>query len=109
MIHDRRGEALPRPYGQAMPDPYEEGYKFFLLSLYTLMKKTLSLFIAIFSLTLILSACGKKEGVGENKYGLSTRNNVVWWVAQDITNIVPYLAHDAAGQYASNLVWEPPH
>jgi ABC-type transport system substrate-binding protein len=70
------------------------------------MKKTLSLLAALLILASMLTSCGKKESTAENKYGLSTRNNVVWWVSADPTNIVPYLVHDAAGQYAYQLVWE---
>jgi ABC-type transport system substrate-binding protein len=70
------------------------------------MKKTLSLITLTIIIATTLSACGKKEATVENKYGLSTKNNVVWEVAADPTSIIPYLAHDAAGQYASQFVWE---
>jgi len=69
------------------------------------MKKSLSLVTLALFITFV--GCGKKGDTPENKYGLSTKNNVVWWVASDPTNIVPYLVHDAAGQYAYAFVWEP--
>ncbi|MEI8135062.1 MAG: ABC transporter substrate-binding protein [bacterium] len=71
------------------------------------MKKILSLTTFLMLLAITISSCGKKDGVGENKYGLSTKNNVVWWVASDPTNVIPPLVHDAAGQYASQFIWEP--
>ncbi|MDP4219301.1 MAG: ABC transporter substrate-binding protein [Bacteroidota bacterium] len=71
------------------------------------MKKSLSLFLVVSSISLLLTSCGKKGEEPGNKFGLSTKNNVVWWIAADITNIVPPLAHDAAAQYAYPLIWEP--
>jgi len=71
------------------------------------MKKTLSLFTVIILIGATLAACGKKSDSPQNKYGLSTKNNVVYWIAADITNIIPPLSHDASAQYAYPLVWEP--
>ncbi len=71
------------------------------------MKKTLSLFTLALAITFIFAACGKKGDSPENKYGLSTKNNLVYWIAADITNIIPPLAHDASAQYAYPLIWEP--
>lgn len=71
------------------------------------MKKTHSLLSLVLILTTMLSACGKKESAPDNKYGLSTKNNLVYWVSADITNIIPPLAHDASAQYAYPLIWEP--
>jgi peptide/nickel transport system substrate-binding protein len=71
------------------------------------MKKSLSLCAVIILTTIVFAACGKKGDTPENKYGLSTKNNLVYWVAADITNIIPPLAHDASAQYAIPLIWEP--
>ncbi len=54
----------------------------------------------------VLSSCGKKEGAGAD-YGLSKKNSVVWWQIADITNLVPYVTHDASASYAYQLIWEP--
>ena len=71
------------------------------------MKKSLSLFAILFFITTLFTACGKKTDEVGNKYGLSTKNNVVWWTPADITNIIPYLAQDAHAQYAYAFIWEP--
>ncbi|MEP7233840.1 MAG: ABC transporter substrate-binding protein [Ignavibacteriota bacterium] len=70
------------------------------------MNKIFSALAFSLLITLTLASCGKKES-GPGQYGLSTKNNVVWWIAADITNIIPPLAHDAGAQYAGPLVWEP--
>ncbi len=73
--------------------------------------KTKNLFLSVLCAALLvgLYGCGKKSDSpsGGADYGLSKKNNVVWWVSADITNIIPYLAHDAAAQYAYPLIWEP--
>ena len=79
---------------------------FFSLNYFS-MKRSLSLFAVLFLTTILFSACGKKSDTPQNKYGLSTRNNVVWEVTADPTAIIPYLVHDAAGQYAYAFIWEP--
>ncbi len=61
----------------------------------------------MFLIASFFSACGKKDNGAENKYGLSTKNNLVYWIAADITNIIPPLSHDASAQYAYPLIWEP--
>ncbi|HET9136325.1 MAG TPA: ABC transporter substrate-binding protein, partial [Candidatus Kapabacteria bacterium] len=66
----------------------------------------LGVLFAIAAIACIIG-CGKKSDAPSNKYGLSTKNNAIWWVAADITNIIPYLAHDAGAQYAYPLIWEP--
>jgi peptide/nickel transport system substrate-binding protein len=74
---------------------------------YNLMKKTLSLFITVLSITTILSGCGKKGGEpGGNQYGLSTKNNVVYWLLSDVEKLIPYVAHDASAPYVNQQIWE---
>src|ERR1043165_702353 len=63
--------------------------------------------LVLLAATLAVSSCGKKDDAGSNKYGLSTKNNMVWWLAGDITQLVPYLAHDAYAQYVYPYIWEP--
>jgi peptide/nickel transport system substrate-binding protein len=69
------------------------------------MKKLTSLIVLV--VTIALVSCGKKDEAGSNKYGLSTKNNVVWWLSGDMTQLVPYLAHDAYAQYVYPYIWEP--
>lgn len=51
--------------------------------------------------------CGGKEGGSQNNHGLSTKNNVVWWVSADATNLIPGLNHDVTAQYVAAFIWEP--
>lgn len=61
----------------------------------------------LLTVVIAIASCGKKDDAGSNKYGLSTNNNMVWWLAGDITQLVPYLAHDAYAQYVYPYIWEP--
>jgi peptide/nickel transport system substrate-binding protein len=62
------------------------------------------------SLTLLLIAfvigCGKSDKPSENTYGLSTKNQVIWWQLADATNIIPGLNHDVTAQYVASFIWE---
>src|SRR5579872_3134576 len=72
------------------------------------MKKNLSLFITVILLTTIISSCGKKGEPGSgNQYGLSTKNNVVYWLLSDVEKLIPYIAHDASAPYVNQQIWEP--
>lgn len=62
---------------------------------------------ALLSLILLWGCGGKKEASASNPYGLSTKNNVVWWLLSDIEKITPYISSDANASYARQLIWEP--
>lgn len=64
-------------------------------------------FIYLSLLALTFIGCGGKEGGSPNNHGLSTKNNVVWWVSADATNIIPGLNHDVTAQYVAAFIWEP--
>src|SRR5438876_343393 len=70
------------------------------------MKKILSLFTFSLIIAATFAACGKKEGA-DNKYGLSTKNNVVYWLLSDISKLIPWTTHDAQANYVYQLFWEP--
>ena len=70
------------------------------------MKKTLSLLAIILALSITLAACGKKE-TGPGQYGLSTKNNVVYWLLSDVAKLIPWIAHDQGASYVNQLIWEP--
>lgn len=67
--------------------------------------KIKSIFFSLFFL-LFVAGCGKKGEEGAD-YGLSKKNNVVWWILSDISKLIPNLAHDAQAPYAYSLIWEP--
>src|SRR5215213_1228905 len=70
------------------------------------MKKILSLFSLL--LLIGVAGCGgKDQAQSGNEYGLSTKNQVVWWQLADATNIIPGLNHDVTAQYVAAFIWEP--
>ncbi len=71
------------------------------------MKKTLSLLTVAFFITIILVSCSKKSEISDNQNGLSTKNNLVYWLLSDITKLIPYTTHDAYSGYVNQLLWEP--
>ncbi|HYM21369.1 MAG TPA: ABC transporter substrate-binding protein [Candidatus Kapabacteria bacterium] len=72
------------------------------------MKKTYLPIAAalVIALAMTLSSCGKKSGEPHNNFGLSTKNQVVWWQLADATNIIPPLSQDATSSYVYQLIWE---
>ncbi|MBS1902114.1 MAG: hypothetical protein JSS75_00220 [Bacteroidetes bacterium] len=63
--------------------------------------------IALLAAMIGFVGCGKKEGGPGNQYNLSTKNNVVWWQLSDVTNLIPYVSHDASAPYVFQMIWEP--
>jgi peptide/nickel transport system substrate-binding protein len=61
----------------------------------------------VFLLAVFIVSCGKKEGEAGGSYGLSTKNNVVYWILSEITKLIPNLTHDAQASYAYQYIWEP--
>ncbi|MEP7233841.1 MAG: ABC transporter substrate-binding protein [Ignavibacteriota bacterium] len=70
------------------------------------MKKSLSLVLVLLFLATLLGSCSKKES-GPGQYGLSTKNNIVYWLLSDISKLIPYTSHDAQSNYVYQLFWEP--
>lgn len=52
-----------------------------------------------------ISGCSKKEGA-DTDYGLSKKNNIVWWQLSDIQRLNPYTSTDANGSYVQQEIWE---
>jgi peptide/nickel transport system substrate-binding protein len=57
-------------------------------------------------LLFVIAGCGGKEG-SAGQYGLSTKNNVVWWVLSDADRLNPYTSTDANAAYIQQKIWEP--
>jgi peptide/nickel transport system substrate-binding protein len=49
---------------------------------------------------------GKDQSSPTNQYGLSTKNQIIWWQLADATNIIPGLNHDVTAQYVAQFIWE---
>src|SRR5687768_15381762 len=58
-------------------------------------------------LLVFIIGCGGGGGDKTSQYGLSTKNNVVWWNLSDIEKLNPYLSTDANAAYVEQLIWEP--
>ncbi len=71
------------------------------------MKKILT--VCMLAYAVFLAGCGGKESSSSatNQYGLSTKNNFVWWQLSDVTTLIPYISHDASAPYVYQLIWEP--
>jgi peptide/nickel transport system substrate-binding protein len=67
--------------------------------------KKLTILVLLIAISGIIG-CGKKGGE-PGALNVSKKNNAIWWLSSDITNIVPYLAHDAHAQYVYPYIWEP--
>ncbi len=66
--------------------------------------KLTALSLAIAAIGLTSSGCKKETAGGE--YGLSTKNNVVWWQLSDIQGLNPYLTSDESAGHVQALIWE---
>ncbi|HET9136299.1 MAG TPA: ABC transporter substrate-binding protein [Candidatus Kapabacteria bacterium] len=67
------------------------------------MKKILSIILLG---AISMYGCGKKEGGSAGDYGLSKKNNVVWWQLSDIQRLNPYTSTDANAAYVQQEIWE---
>lgn len=63
--------------------------------------------LLIATMFLVAGCGGKEQSAPGNEYGLSTKNQIVWWQLADATNIIPGLNHDVTAQYVAGLIWEP--
>jgi peptide/nickel transport system substrate-binding protein len=69
------------------------------------MRKKLT--YSVLSLLLgILVPCNNYGQEKANPYNLSTKNNVVYWLTSDISNLIPYTTHDAQSSDIYPLLWE---
>lgn len=65
-------------------------------------------FSMLFLVCLCFFGCGSKDRSSpSNEYGLSTKNQIIWWQLADATNIIPGLNHDVTAQYVAGYIWEP--
>ncbi len=67
----------------------------------------MKIFAVLFTCFFLMSCGGKDASSPGNEYGLSTKNQVVWWQLADATNIIPGLNHDVTAQYVAAFIWEP--
>lgn len=70
------------------------------------MKKLISL-LSLLLLIGVVGCGGKDSASPGNEYGLSTKNQVIWWQLSDATNVIPGLNHDVTAQYVAGFIWEP--
>ena len=68
------------------------------------LQRTIRAAIVILLVGVAMTGCRKDEAT--NKYNLSTKNNVIWWMLSDIERLNPYTSTDANGAYIQNEIWE---